>query len=139
MKKSVKIVAALCLMAALVLTLAACGKKDPVGIWECTNFQEVSVKIYRESGMANGISEENIDKQIANDSPFSMTVILEADHTATMLFSAGSTEETQTCEWMETENGIAIIYDHANIMYYDWDGSKLVCTNNGFEYIFKKR
>ena len=37
MKKSVKIIAALCLMAALVLSLAACGikEKDLVGLWEC--------------------------------------------------------------------------------------------------------
>ena len=136
MKKSVKIVAALCLMAALVLTLAACGKKDPVGIWECTNYQEAIVKGYR----ARGNSYERINEVIAESGPLSLTMILQADHSVTTHIYAGKKEDTHTAEWMETENGIAIIGDDADIVYFEWDGSKLVGTEDGcFVYIFQKR
>ena len=135
MKKSVKIIAALCLMAALVLTLAACGKKDPVGIWDCTNYQEAIIKGYR----ARGISDEQINREIAESGPLSLTMILQADHSVTMHAYSGKKEKTQTYEWMETENGIATINDHERITYFEWDGSKLVCTEDGIEMIFKKR
>ena len=135
MKKSVKIVAALCLMAVLVLTLAACGKKDPVGIWECTNYQEATIKRAR----ARGISDEEINREIAESGPLSFTWFLEADHTATILVSVGARIDTKTYEWRETENGIAILNGHSSVKYYDWDGSNLVCTEDGIEVIFKKR
>lgn len=134
MKKSVKIVAALCLMAALVLTLAACGKKDPVGIWECTNYQEAIIKGYR----ASGISDEEINRVIESG-PLSATMILDAEHVATVSTCKGGHVSKHVIEWMETENGIATIDDHERILYYEWDGSNLVCIDQGIEMIFKKR
>lgn len=58
MKKTVKLIAALCLMAALVLTLAACGDKDPVGTWECTNYKDLVI----DAAVAQGIDRAQIEE-----------------------------------------------------------------------------
>ena len=52
MKKSIKIIAALCLMAALILSLAACGdKKDElVGMWETVIYGNKATMLINEDG-----------------------------------------------------------------------------------------
>ena len=52
MKKSVKIIAALCLMAVLILSLAACGdKKDElIGMWETVIYGNKATMLINEDG-----------------------------------------------------------------------------------------
>ena len=130
MKKSVKIIAALCLMAALVLTLAACGEKDPVGIWECTNYQKDMIKDYQ----AWEISDE-----------MSMLLILNADKTCYMLSVDGKSIDGVAFTWSQNGDLLTLIpakgYDPGEEVYVKVDGDKLTCDGPGWEvtYVFTKK
>ena len=79
MKKSVKIIAALCLMAALVLSLAACGdKKDElVGTWEC-NYYNIMV----DGLIKRGITEAEAKEMSMDYFDAKVILVLHEDNTA---------------------------------------------------------
>ena len=125
MKKTVKLIAALCLMAALVLSLAACGDKDPVGTWECTNFKD----IITEAGEKAGVSKEEIDEAMAMFTDFKVSVVFNKDGTFSMKSSFMGESSEFKGTWKATDNGVDATVEDATETFL-WDGSKLTLTGD---------
>ena len=125
MKKTVKLIFALCLMAALVLSLAACGDKDPVGTWECTNFKDIITEV----GEKAGASKEEIDEAMAMFTDFKVSFVFNKDGTFSMKGSLMGESSEFKGTWKATDNGVDITVEDATETLL-WDGSKLTFSGD---------
>ena len=73
MKKTVKLIAALCLMAALVLTLAACGDSLE-GTWKCTNYKDAMLDFAASLGIDRAQAEADLKAASIDDMIFNITL-----------------------------------------------------------------
>ena len=125
MKKTVKLIFALCLMAALVLTLAACGDKDPVGTWECTNYKDLVI----DAAVAQGIDKAQAEELIAQMGDINMTADFDKDGTFSMKSSLMGESSEFKGTWKATDNGVDATVEDATETFL-WDGSKLTLTGD---------
>ena len=125
MKKTVKLITALCLMAALVLTLAACGDKDPVGTWECTNYKDLVI----DAAVAQGIDKAQAEELIAQMGDINMTADFDKDGTFSMKIAGAGDSMEVTGTWKANDKGVdATVEDETQSFL--WDGNKLTLTGD---------
>ena len=125
MKKTVKLIFALCLMAALVLTLAACGDRDPVGTWECTNYKDLVI----DAVVAQGIDKAQAEELIAQMGDINMTADFDKDGTFSMKIAGAGDSMKVTGTWKATDKGVdATVEDETQSFL--WDGSKLTLSGD---------
>lgn len=120
MKKTVKLITALCLMAALVLTLAACGDKDPVGTWECTNVKDLLSSVYPAEEMA-------MLEPYLND--ISVTATFNKDKTFVLNTSVMGESMEITGTWEANDKGVDATAE-GDTQTFLWDGDKLTLTGD---------
>ena len=142
MKKSVKIIVALCLMAALVLTLAACGD-DNIGTWECTNCKELLLL----SSAAQGFSKEKTEEMLGRSlDDLSLTVTFNKDKTCTVMENLWHGPEEFTGTWTSDEKGINVTVNGYFSFPFLRDGDNLttisyryIIGNKDHELVFAKK
>lgn len=120
MKKTVKLIAALCLMAALVLTLAACGDKDPAGTWTCTNVKDLLSSVYSAEEMA-------MLEPYLND--ISFTATFNKDKTFVLNTSVMGESMEITGTWEANDKGVDATAE-GDTQTFLWDGDKLTLTGD---------
>lgn len=116
MKKSVKIIAALCLMAALVLTLAACGDSLE-GTWKLVDGASA------DSGIVNATLTLNKDK--------TFTIIVQQQ---------GGSLQSNSGIWISDDETVTISYNHGGKpIALTREGGKLTLEEYGIKYVFEKK
>ena len=137
MKKTVKLIAALCLMAALVLSLAACGDSLE-GTWKCTNFKDAMLDYAASQGMDRAQVEEQLKASGIDDMIFNIT--LKKDNTCTMeVRLPGEEYESMTYNWTSDDKTVTISPDNGGTpLVFTRDGSKLTVDKQGMKLVFEK-
>lgn len=125
MKKTVKLIFALCLMAALVLTLAACGDRDPVGTWECTNYKDLVI----DAAVAQGIDRAQIEELLPQMGGITMTADFDKDGTFSMKLAVMGESQEFTGTWKATNKGVDATVD-GDTQAFLWDGDKLTLSGD---------
>lgn len=120
MKKTVKLIAALCLMAALVLSLAACGDKDPVGTWECTNIKDL---------LKASVSEEELALVEGLLGNISITMTFNKDKTCTFKMSFMGQNQESSGTWVAGDKSVDVTVE-GDTQPFLWDGNKLTLTGD---------
>ena len=137
MKKTVKLIAALCLMAALVLTLAACGDSLE-GTWKCTNCKDLMLGYAASLGIDRAQAEADLKAASIDDMIFNIT--LKKDNTCTMeVRLPGEEYQSTTANWTSDDKTVTISSDDGGTpLVFTRDGSKLTVDVQGMKLVFEK-